>query len=218
MSAEWRRVAMIAVALLGIGVVLSLVWPRGEGAGERPALPDGPAPPCPFGYVDHVGRKESLLALLNATDEGRRIVSSLGASEVRFCFGRIDVPVVSEGRLLLLDQSADDAPLAARTAHLFLHIVNGPPVPDEIARGADCDAIVDRALHAEARAYAVEVRLRRELGVAGVRYEFEPAFWASEDGERTIYEYLVAHPDGGPGLDALGTAYRQRCETLSRRR
>lgn len=212
----WRIAALILIALLAIGVAWSIAITPGEPEPPRRSL-RGPAPPCPFGYFDRVGQGQALLARLRETEEGREIADQLGSTEVRFCFGDIEVPVVSEERLLLLTDDEDEDVLAARTGHLLLHVLRGPPLPEPIPRNANCRVLVDQALHAEARAYAVELRLRRELGVLERRYEFEDAFWRERDGERVIYDYLVAHPDGGPGLDPLATAYRQRCEVERRR-
>jgi hypothetical protein len=211
---QWRIAAMILLALLAIGVVWSLVrTPSGEP--EREVL-RGPAPPCPFGYMDRVGQGELIMARLRTSEEGRQIADALGTTEVRFCFGDIEVPAVTEGRLLLLTEGESVDVLAARTGHLLTHVLRGPPLPDDIPRGADCDALVRRALRAEARAYAIELRLRRDFGVMEQRYEFEAPFHRARDGERVIYDYFRAHPEGGPGLDPLPTAYRQRCDVESR--
>lgn len=187
------------------------MWPRTRSDGSR--LPTGPAGPCPSGFLEPLGRGAQVIERLRATDEGARWLRELGDTEVRLCFGTIDVPVVSEDRALLLDARADDAETAARAGHLIAHVVRGMPFPARVSADADCAAVVDGALAAEAQAYAVELRLRRALGVAGGRYEFEQAFWAAGDaGEAQILRYLREHPDGGPGLDGLGTAYRQRCD------
>ncbi len=211
----WRVPALVAALALSIGVIFALVWPRGDGA---PRAFEGPAPPCPAGFFDQLGRAEALRAALGGTEEGRAILEALGPTEVRFCFGVVDVPVVQDERVLLLDRRQDDPELAARTGHLLHHVVRGAPMPDAIEPDADCGALVREALAREARAYALELRLRRALGVRGARYEFETPFFAAPagEGEGVVLEYLLAHPDGGPGLDGLGAAYRQRCEVQRR--
>lgn len=208
-SFPWRAAALAVVGVLGVGVLMS-VWPRARTDGT--ALPTGPAGPCPHGLVESLGRAARVVAALRATDEGARWLRRLGQTEVRLCFGAVDVPVVTEDRALLLDARTDDAECAARVGHLVAHVVEGMPMPARIEADADCPALVDRALVAEAEAYAVELRLRRALGLTEPRYEFEADFHASpQQGEATILAYLRAHPEGGPGLDGLGAAYAQRC-------
>lgn len=213
----WRTPALVAALALAIGVVFAIVWPRG---GDAPRGFEGPAPPCPAGFLDQLGRAEALRAALDGTEEGRALLDALGARQVGWCFGVIDVPVVQDDRVLLLDRRQDDPELAARAGHLLHHVVHGTPMPDTVEPDADCGAVVREALAREARAYALELRLRRALGVEGARYEFEAPFLAAraEDGEALILEYLLAHPEGGPGLDGLGAAYRQRCEVQQRAR
>ncbi len=174
-------------------------------------LPTGPAAPCPPGFLEPLGRSGAVLARLRATDEGARWLGELGQTEIRLCFGAVDVPVVSEDRVLMLDARADDVETAARVGHLVAHVVRGMPFPAEVLPDADCDAVVERALAAEAQAYGLELRLRRALGLSEPRYEFEPAFHAG-GGEATILGYLREHPEGGPNVDGLATAYRERCE------
>lgn len=210
-SFGWRGIAWVAIAVLVSLVVATFVVPRRSGESAEAE----PAPPCPAGFVDQQARGERLLGLLATVDEGRALVDALFGREVRFCFGSIDVPMVAGERVLLFDARAGDAEAAARAGHLLHHVVHGAPLPREIARDAACDALVRDALRREATAYALELRLRRALGVTQARYEFEAAYFAAADaraGERAIEAYLVAHPDGGPGIDALGAAYRERCE------
>lgn len=205
---DWRKAALVAIAVLAAGVVGTLL----ASEGGEPAHGSAPAPPCPAGFLDQIGRGDRLRRLLGSTEEGRALLERVRATEVRICFGPIDVPVVTDDRVLLLDSRGDDAELAARTGHLLAHVADGAPFPAAIPADADCEHVVRDALAREAAAYALEIRLRRELGVAGRRYAFEDAYVATDAGERAILAYLVAHPEGGPGLDPLGSAYRQRCE------
>lgn len=206
----WRAAALVAVAALSIGVVAAVVWPRRE----APLAYAGPAAPCPAGFFDQLGRAQTLQAALRSTDEGRALLDELGATEVRWCFGAIEVPVVQDDRVLVLDRGMDDAELAPRAGHLLHHVVRGAPFPASVERDADCDRVVHEALEREARAYALELRLRRALSVETARYEFEAAYFAADasEGDRVIFDYLLSHPQGGPGIDGLAAAYRQRCD------
>ncbi len=197
----------IAAALVLVVLVLVALWQREH------EVASVPAPPCPPGYAEQPGREQRLRAHLASVSESARLLEDLGETEVRFCFGGIEVPLVSEDRVLLLSRDGDEKELAARVGHLLLHVHRGSPFPDRIAAGDDCDAVVDRALRAEAPAYALEIRLRRAFGVRDMRYEFERTFWEEGRDESVILEYLRDHPEGGPGIDGLGAAYYQRCET-----
>ncbi len=208
-SIPWRTFALALSAILSITVVVMVVRPGHDGG---PGLPTGPAGLCPEGFFDRIGRAELVRQRLRETTRGRALLDALGDTEVRYCFGRIEVSSIAEGRVLVLDESAADVELAARVGHLLDHVVHGPPFPAEIDRGADCDRVVERALQQEARAYVLEVELRRELGITGQRYEFEAELAHAADPAGVVLEYLRAHPDGGPGLDALGAGYRLRCE------
>lgn len=201
--------AITVVALLG-GVIFSVVKSAED---ERAASPSGPAAPCPYGFVDQPARGAGLIHGLRTTDDGARLVTALGAREVRYCFGETDHGLVTEERVLLLSRDAPELENAARVAHLLHHVVEGSPYPSSVPRGADCDAIVERAIEREAAAYAIEVRVRRALGEERPRYEFERAFFAAPeaDRERVVADYLRAHPDGAPNLDGLVAGYRARC-------
>ncbi len=202
----WRQVALAAVALLSAGVITTLVW------SDRRAPPRGPAAPCPAGFINQVGRADAIRARLRTRDEGRALLEALGETEVRFCFGHTDVPALAEGRVLVLDADWDGPSQAARVGHLLDHVVHGSPFPDTVGAGTDCERVVRDALTTEARAYALELRLRRALGVEEIRYPFEADANQSDNPLALVERYLVTHPDGGPGLDALGTGYRLRCE------
>jgi len=129
------------------------------------------------------------------------------------CFGPAPVSVVTHDGALLIDARLDEGEAAARAGHLATHLSDGLiPSP---TRGDDCAAYVDRALHAEARALALELRLRRAFaGPRRVTYEIEAPFWAAPAASREalIVDYLRAHPDGAPGIDALASGYARRCE------
>lgn len=213
---RWSRrhlgftIALVALLAIVLGSFLRSYW---DDEGEAGPASVGPAPPCPRAFVDHIGSAARIRERLERIREGRELLDGLTA-EVRYCFGEIDIPAVTEGRLLLLDQRAGADEQAARAGHLIHHVNAGMPFPDEVPADADCDAIVERAIVEEARAYAVEVRLRRELDLPRARYEFEPTFWATPEADREamIARYLRDHPHGAPNLDGLVSGYRQRCE------
>lgn len=213
MSKRWRvGVGLIALVLVS-GIAWSFLQP-----GAPSAAPTGPAPPCPYGFVDRPSATAPVLQRLRTTTDGAAVLAALGGAEVRFCWGDIDSPVVDGGQLLLMTEDDPPAQRAARAAHLLHHVAHGLPLPAEIPRGADCEALVAQALAREAEAYALELRLRRRLEAPGPRYDFEPAFWEAAEGDRValILDYLRAHPDGARNLEALGTGYRQRCEVQAR--
>lgn len=207
-SFPWRTLALAVVALLSSVVIVMVV----TSIHDAHTIASGPAAPCPPGFVEQLGRGDALRARLRSTAEGSALLDVLGDTEVRFCFGEIEVSSIAEGRALVLDRDMDEAELAARVGHLLDHVVHGSPFPSELDHDADCDRVVHDAMVAEARAYAIEVRLRRALDVPGVRFEFEAEAARARDPEAVVLAYLLAHPDGGPGLDALAAGYYQRCQ------
>lgn len=202
----------VVILLLALGVGASF-WRTDHGF-HAPELPTGPAGPCPYGFVDRPSQGDAIREGLARIDETRSLVERLGATEVRFCFGPVDVPVLADGRVLLVDERASEAEQAARSAHLLHHIVEGAPFPESIPADADCDAVVRRAIDLEARAYVLEILLRRRFELATPRYEMESAFWAAPEAEREglVRDYLLEHPDGATNLEPLASGYRERCE------
>ncbi|MCB9597970.1 MAG: hypothetical protein H6719_34960 [Sandaracinaceae bacterium] len=200
--------AMGGMAVILVGLALASVL---KGASDP--VDTTPAPPCPFGFVDNVGDAERIREQLRAVPEGAELLGAL-RREVRFCFGTIDVPVVTEGRLLVLDARASVPEQAARVGHLLHHVTEGMPFPDDVPADADCDAILETAIEREAEAYALEVRLRQAVDLDPDRYEFEPAARrASGRAQVALVErYLREHPSGAPNMDPLIAGYRQRCE------
>jgi hypothetical protein len=137
------------------------------------------------------------------------------------CFGRTEVSAITTTGTILLDTRLGEGETAARFGHLLLHAVDGLPMaePTKGSDAGDCDARVREALVIEARAFALELRLRRELGVGvgeeprTVPYEFEGPFWRAEPEAREllVLRYLEEHPRGGPGVDAIAAGYASRC-------
>jgi hypothetical protein len=175
-----------------------------------------PAPlPCPRGFSTDEARAEVLIAALDRVPEGREVRNvAPNLAATRVCFGPAAVSASTSDGVVLLDAALGDAEAAARLGHLLLHVKRGSPLvlPED---RAGCDAAVDRALAAEADALALELRLRRALGVAAPKmsYAFEEPFWKAEPEARTplVLAYLRAHPQGAPGLDALAAGYARRC-------
>lgn len=211
MNPRNARIAIAAAIVVLIAMVIG-AFAQTYG-GDDGATVAAPLEPCPERFIESIGQAARIRERLASFPEGRALLDDLHV-EVRFCFGEIDVPVVSEDRLLLMDRRADLAEQTARAGHLLHHVVAGLPFPDEVAADADCEAIVDAAVEREAGAYLVEVRLRRAQNQTAARYEFEPDLWAAAEPEREalVARYLREHPGGAPHIDGLVAGYRQRCE------
>ena len=177
---------------------------------------------CPGGTAPDEDGARALIARLASTPEGEGVVRRLGSQAPRVCVGRVPVSAVTTDGTILLDAALDEAEAAARLGHLLVHVVEGLPGAASAggAAAGGCDAEVARALAAEARALALELRLRRALGVRAprLRYELEGDFWEAEPGAREglILGYLAAHPGGGPGIDAIAEGYARRCRERER--
>jgi hypothetical protein len=191
----------IALILLGLTLVIVL--------GARQKFPTNSH--CRAPYVAQSDLATRLWDRLKTTKEGADLVLRL-PSPPSVCFGQVEFSVVTTEGIILLNDQATDGENAAKLAHLMLHFAEGNPL--EKADGGDCDERVRNALRREARAFALELRLRRDLGVTRKAYEFEDEFWTIQDKEKQIFvlfDYLQKHPDGAPGIDALGTSYAKRC-------
>ncbi|MDI1447560.1 hypothetical protein [Polyangium sp. 6x1] len=173
---------------------------------------------CPAGFRADTARAEAILAKVGELPAGARARdAALAKGGVSFCFGRIGVSSVTTAGAVLIDEALGTEEAAARVAHLLTHVAEGLRV--EPARGEEdesCEVITERALAAEAKALSLELGLRRALGIgaeARVRYAFEENFWAAPEGAREglVLDYLRAHPDGAPGIDALASGYARRC-------
>jgi hypothetical protein len=173
---------------------------------------------CPAGFREEETRTAAILAKLGEVPEGARVRErALAKGTVAFCFGRIGVSSVTTSGAVLLDEALTNEEAAARAGHLLTHVAEGLRVEPSEGVDESCEVITERALAAEAAALSLEVRLRRAFGVsassARVRYEFEGDFWAApeETREALVLDYLRAHPDGAPGIDALASGYARRC-------
>jgi hypothetical protein len=174
---------------------------------------------CPARFAEDGARRALLLDRLRAAPEGESLLARLPrlprlpATPPRICFGSTAVSTITNDGVVLLDRELGEREAAARLGHLLAHAVEGMPMAHPRAR--DCDAQVDEALVQEASALALELRLRRALGVTEPRlaYAFEDDFWRAPVAGREplLLDYLRAHPDGAPGLDGLLSGYRRRC-------
>jgi hypothetical protein len=198
-----RLAARAALAPVAIAAILCLCC-RGA----------APPRPCPARFAADRAREVVLVDRLRAAPEGGLLLARVPPAALpRICFGPAAVSSITTEGVVLLDRELGELEAAARLGHLLAHAVEGMPMAQP--RAGDCDAQVEEALVQEARALALELRLRRALGVTERRlpYAFEDAFWRSPTAgrERLVLEYLHAHPDGAPGLDGLASGYSRRC-------
>lgn len=159
--------------------------------------------PCPMAARPD----ETRAARLHARLEGTEAASYLEA-EHQICFSAQGPAVVTNESVVLLPRDGDEAALAARLGHLLEHVVRGTLRDDP---SETCDALANEALHREASAYALEIRLRDHFGLGRASFiDLEAAY--RRGGEPAILAWLEAHPEGGAGVDALLRSYRERCE------
>lgn len=170
--------------------------------------------PCPSGHVRDEDRARAIVARLQSTPLGAALAAELPRT-AGLCFSEHALNVVVEDHTLLLASSLPHDEAAARLGHFLVHIRDGLPLREPIDRGADCDALVARALDREAVAYVTEVRLQRALGVTphALSFEFADDIATLEDAPAiaTVRAYLEAHPTGAPHIDGLAAGYRERC-------
>lgn len=203
-------------AVVGIGLALVLARVLWQATESHRA-------PCPQGFAEDAARTAHVLSRLATVPETRELVRRTSGLRGRLCLGTVPVPMITTERVLLLSRGAGDDETAARVAHLLSHLDGHFPPVDGFDARAPCAPQVDAALHAEARAMDLELRLRTHFAVRDPRLHF--AFtdeWtaAPSRAERidVVYRWLVAHPHGGEGVDSLAGAYRARCRELQRPR
>ena len=173
-----------------------------------------PPRPCPARFALDPPRAAALADRLATVPEGASVLTrAQGAAMPRICFGPAIVSSITTDGAVLLDGDLGEPEAAARLGHLLAHVVEGLPMARPGA--GDCEAQVEDALRKEARALALELRLRHALGVTERRipYAFEDDVQRAppEARERLVLDYLRAHPDGAPGLDGLASGYARRC-------
>jgi archaemetzincin len=187
--------------------------PRKAEAGPRPQAT------CPLHAVPDDGRFARVLRLGASLDPG--LPARVRAAGARPCWLPQGAPAggggVTPEALLMLDAASSDAELAARLRHLAAHLAApfAPRTGFDPAR--PCDAQVAEALDGEAEALAAEVvdRVRLAVDAPRHRFAFEAEARAAADHaarRALVRRWLEAHPEGGPGVDALGEAYARRCE------
>lgn len=132
------------------------------------------------------------------------------------CFSETTVPSVTTDGVFVLDPRIGEAESAARLGHLLLHRAEGMPFTSGFDRSRPCDEVVAEAIMAEARAHALELELRRELGVTEPTwtFPFESDFWAARADDRIelLRVYFRDHPNGGDGVPGFVSGYTRRCE------
>jgi hypothetical protein len=139
--------------------------------------------PCPAGLKLDSARAERVLTLLTSVEAGRG-VHDRARAPFRLCFGPRDETAVTADGAVLLDTRVPEAESAARLGHLLLHFVDGVrpeplPTPDPDVRS--CESAVEESVAAEARAHALELELRKALGVThpARTFPFENEFWTT---------------------------------------
>jgi len=207
-----------------LGTLSVLILTAGASACERDGRSphDASAAPglqCPAGKHLDPDRLARLRALLEKSGGGRDLLRR-APEPLHACFGEVPVPAITTGGVFLLDSRLAEPESASRFAHLLHHAVEGMPGADIGDRSRPCSAIVDDALRSEAEAHALELQLRRELGVTGPSrtYPFEEAFWAAPAERRVplLMEFFRAHPAGAEGVPGFVEAYGSRCEEMRR--
>ena len=171
---------------------------------------------CPLDAAPDPARDTRIRAALATVPEGRALIDGSLARVRAVCFGHGPLSVVTHEHIVVLDEHLGDAEAAARLGHLLVHERDGHPMDAAVTAERDCAALVHEALVRESRAYATESRLRRALEVSHPVMPFEieadTAPLAPADADLRWLAYLEAHPDGAPGIDALGAGYLAQCE------
>ena len=177
-----------------------------------------PAPSCPSGTHAEAARASAIEHRLASVAEGRALIDAARARVSSVCFGAPQsASVITTDRVILLADGLEEGEAAARLGHLLVHARDGLPT-DEVHAGMNadaCETAVGRALDLEARAYVVEVSLQTALGARPTMLAFEFGDAMRAAGPDARFEiartYLRDHPDGGPGIDGLASAYRAIC-------
>ena len=200
-----------AIGVLGVAVVLAAATTT------YLTTRDSTDPPgCREGQREDPERAAGLIALLSTTEA--RDLLRRAPRPLRLCFTDTRISTVATDGVYTLAGRATDTECAARLGHLLLHTVEGRPLPAHIDRSRPCDAVVREALEAEVRANALELRLRRKLGVplGAPEFPFEREFWDAAPGERSgvLRTYFKAHPEGVLGVPGYVGIFTRRCEAL----
>lgn len=203
----------MSCALLLLSLLAALGCDRCRDQAPSPGPPEGRAH-CRGSARADPERAQRIVELLASTTDGRDLLGRAPESP-RICFNEHNPGAVTTEGIFWLDPRASEAESAARLGHLLLHRVEGGVPPPAGDRPRSCPEVVEAAAAAEARAHALELELRRELGVTSPRltFPFERQFWAAPEPERVgvLRDLFLAHPDGAPGVLGVAAAYRHRC-------
>jgi hypothetical protein len=203
----------MALAAVLLGVALTVL----ERDAANRVLAARVAGLCPSGTDWDRPRAARVVGLLASTERGRQLRQQAARAHV-LCFGpTARSALVGRGDAVILDETLGDAENAARLGHLLSHATSLAALPDLAAARLSCDAFVDGALRAEARAHAVERELLGELGGACETGapppgKASPARPGSER-EPTAIGKPAPPRDGAEDLATLGRQYRAWCET-----
>ncbi|MDC0723709.1 hypothetical protein [Nannocystis bainbridge] len=165
-----------------------------------------PAPECPPATAVDPARAQAVLATARSTRPGHGLDG--GAT---ICFGGHDRGSVLASGAVVIADSLDRPAAAARLIHLRLHVADGLhrfPTP-----GVACEAQMEAARAAEARAITAEIEACDELGCAEPPYSFAAAVLAAAPEARI--DLVLARLRDEPAADGLGLMlrnYRARCE------
>ncbi len=180
------------------------------------AVQPRPAPPaCPNGLRADPARAGQIVALTRSTSEGGALVTRT-PQPLQICFANEGTGVVRSDGVIVLAATGDARSAAARLGHLLHHQVEGSPFQEPLAPERSCAELVAEAMVAEARAHALEIRLRRELGLADPLWskELEDELSAARPAAQVelVHRFLTGadHRSGAPNLEH---AYTQRCNS-----
>ncbi|HEY3445744.1 MAG TPA: hypothetical protein VGK67_05230 [Myxococcales bacterium] len=118
-------------------------------------------PACPEGFARDEARTAEVVELLRADPEARGLIPDQGLRGV--CYAAAGEGQVAPGPVLLLSSKAPERDSAARAAHLLLHEREG--LVRAVEAGGCGEAGLARVRAAEERAWALEGRVRRRLGL-----------------------------------------------------
>jgi len=203
------KATLIAATIVAGGFAFALA-----GVQTRPALPA-----CPTGLRADRARAAQLVALTRSTSEGGALITR-APQPLQICFADEGTGVVRSDGVFVLAATGDARLAAARLGHLLHHQIEGVPLHEPLAPDRSCTDLVAEAMVAEAQAHALEIRLRRELGLADPLWseELEAEFWAAPRAAQfdLVHRFLTG-ADGRPGAPNLEHAYTQRCNSLRAR-
>ena len=171
---------------------------------------------CPGGLRADPARAAAIVGLLRRTDQGAPLLRR-EPQPLRLCFTDEGAGVVRSDGVFVLAATGDQRAAAARLGHLLHHQIFGEPLREPLDPARSCGELVAAAMQAEAEAHALELHLRRALGVTRPLHdaELETAFWAAAPPDRVgVMHRFLTGADGRPARPALQSAYARRCASL----